>query len=142
MRKLIILLILTVAAAFALQKYTDFKAVDLAQGYWQRIDWVHWKNVISSQLGLTPSPTPNPDLRLNVFIRENGFVPNSNVLKKGAKVNWYNEDTRTHTVSGNGWGSGEIKPDGFFSKTFDLPGEYSYRCSLHPSEEGKIIIAE
>jgi len=146
MKKIIIFLVIILVGAWALQNYTSFKAFDLAEKYYQQIDlgrakaWVEDLNLQSLFGGA--KKIPDAEKRLNIFIRENGFLPNKNVVKAGAKVTWYNEDSRPHAVSGDGWGSAEIAPGKAWSKTFDLAGTYAYSCSLHPSEKGELIVGQ
>ncbi len=143
MKKIIIFIIVIVIGAWAAQNYTNFKAIDLAKKYYQQADlskapgWLENFN-ISNWFG--DKKLPDPEKRLNVFIRDNIFLPNKNALQQGAKVTWYNEDTKSHTVTGEGWGSAELAPGKAYTKTFDLPGTYAYHCSLHPSMKGEIII--
>jgi len=143
MKKIIIFIIVVVIGAWAAQNYTEFKAIDLAKKYYQQIDmakaqdWLKDFNV-SGLFG--KKELPDPEKRLNVFIRDGVFLPNMNALSKGARITWYNEDTKPHTVTGEGWGSPELAPGKAYTKTFDLPGTYDYYCTLHPSMTGKIII--
>ena len=134
MKKLIISIIIVIIAAWGLQNYTGFKAIDLAKGYWQKVDL--------SKIGifLKDKKTPDPEKQLNIFIRDGIFVPNLNAARTGIKVIWMNEDSKTHTVTGEGWGSGEIAPGKAYSKTFDAAGDYKYHCSIHPSMTGEIIV--
>ena len=134
MKKLIIFIIIIIAAAWGLQNYTNFKAIDYVKTYWQNIDLSKINVLLNS-----PKETPDPEKQLNVFIRDSKFIPNLNAVKVGIKVTWFNEDTKTHTVTGEDWGSGEIAPGKAYSKTFDAAGEYQYHCSIHPSMTGEII---
>jgi len=142
MKRLIIFVVVILVAAWALQNYTSFKAFDLAKGYYEQLDlnkistWAKDLDAVS----WFKTKTPDPEKQLNIFIRDGIYLPNKPAAKKGIKVTWYNEDSKPHTVSGEGWGSEEIAPGKAFSKKFDLVGTYTYSCSLHPSEKGEIII--
>jgi len=145
MKKIIIFIIVVLIGAWAAQNYTNFKAIDLAKKYYQQVDLSKaqgWLESFNMPSFFGEKKLPDPEKRLNVFIRENGFLPNKNGLQKDAKVTWYNEDTKSHTITGEGWGSAELAPGKAFSKTFDLGGTYNYFCSSHPSEKGEIIISE
>ena|SRR5688572_6910473 len=76
----------------------------------------------------------------DVDITSKGFSPNRLTLKAGDSVSWTNTDSRGHTVTGPGFGSGNIKPGGRFSFRFPKPGNYPYSCSLHPRMKGTIIV--
>ncbi|KKT26283.1 MAG: Blue (Type 1) copper domain protein [Parcubacteria group bacterium GW2011_GWA2_43_9b] len=134
MKKLIISIIIIVAAGWGLQNYTSFKAIDYAKIYWQKFDWSKI-NIFSN----SAKETPDPEKQLNIFIRDSKFIPNLNAVRTGIKVTWFNEDNKTHTVTGEGWGSNEIAPGKAYSKTFDAAGDYQYHCSIHPSMTGEII---
>ncbi len=141
MKKIIILIVVIVVAAWGLQNYTSFKALDLAKTYWQKIDSQYLQNIDWSKINIfSGEKTPDPEKQLNIFIRDDKFIPNLNAVKTGVKVTWYNEDNKTHTVTGASWGSEEIGVGKAWSKTFDTAGDYQYHCSLHPSMTGEIIV--
>lgn len=70
----------------------------------------------------------------------NGFVPSTTTVKKGTTITWTNNDNMVHTVKGNGWASGDIKPMGTYSRTFDTAGAFDYTCSIHPVMQGSINV--
>lgn len=140
-KNIIILLVVAVVALWGLQNYTDFKAVDCVHSWLVKSNWGSvdkYKAMLANWI--LKLRTPDAEQHLNVFIRDGQFVPNSNPIKKGSKVRWINEDTRAHTVSGEGWGSGQIEPGKTYTKTFDTAGRYTYSCSNHPSEKGELIV--
>ncbi len=134
MKKIIFFIIIVLLAGWVLQNYTSFKALDYAKTYWRSVDWSKL-NIFSNEKTM-----PDPEKQLNIFIRDSKFIPNLNAVKIGIKVTWFNEDDKNHTVTGEGWGSGEIAPGKAWSKTFDTAGDYKYHCSLHPSMTGEIIV--
>lgn len=134
MKKLLLFIIVILVAGWALQTYSSFKAVDYAKYYWQKIDWAKIKSSFNSQVAA------DPEKQLNIFIRDGKFIPNLSAANLGIKVTWFNEDTKAHTVTGDGWGSDEIAPGQAYSKVFDVAGDYNYHCALHPSVMGEILI--
>lgn len=141
MKKFIVLIAAIVIIAWALQNYTDFKALDLAKTYWQEINKQYLQKIDWSKLtSFFGVKTPDPEKQLNIFIRDGQFVPNLNAVKTGIKVTWFNEDSKAHTVTGESWGSGEIGAGKAWSKTFDAAGDYKYHCALHPSMTGEIMV--
>ena len=106
--------------------------------------------VVPTHAGLGDSDHPRPSQRTladkpksrthDVDITGKGFSPNRLTLKAGDSVSWTNTDSRDHTVTGPGFGSGNIKPGGRFSFRFPKPGNYPYSCSLHPRMKGTIIV--
>lgn len=149
MKNLIVFIIVIVVLAFAAQKYTDFKAVDLGKEYLTRIEqrlssggWEKVKNWFQGFIKekVKTYQGPPAEKNLNIFIRDGKFLPNKSAVLKDTKVTWYNEDIKSHTVTGEGWGSPEMAPAATFSKTFSISGTYEYHCSLYPSMTGEIIV--
>lgn len=71
---------------------------------------------------------------------DNGFVPTTETIKKGSTVTWINQDSDTHTVTGNGWGSGQLQYAGTYSNTFNTVGSYDYHDTNHPVMQGTINV--
>ncbi len=140
MKKLIVLVLIILVIGWYAQNYTSFKAFDYAKYYWQKINWGFLKNIKLQNFNSNGTPTPDAEKQLNIFIRDNQFLPNKNGVRVGTKVTWYNEDNKIHTVTGENWGSGELKIGQPYSRVFDVPGTYKYHCSIHPSMTGEIIV--
>ena len=69
------------------------------------------------------------------------FQPSTVNVAVGGTVTWTNDDSAAHTVEGDGWGSsGEVAQGATFSHTFDAAGTYSYKCTIHPSMTGQVIV--
>ena len=88
------------------------------------------------------SSTKNKEVATNVVTIKNlAFVPQNIELKAGDQVMWVNADSAPHTVSlPNVFDSGLIKPGTSFTYTFDKPGKYEYKCSIHPTMVGVIEV--
>lgn len=149
MKKIFIFVIFVVVISFAAQKYTDFKAVDLGMDYLKKIEqkisdggWDELKSWFRSFVKekVKTYTGPSAEKNLNIFIRDGKFLPNKSAVLKDTKVTWYNEDIKSHTITGEGWGSPEMAPAATFSKTFSIPGDFEYRCSAYPSMTGEIIV--
>ena len=150
MRRLLIFIIVLLIVGWYCQNYTSFKAFDIAKSYYQqygvklKLDeyWQKTKSQLSNfSLKIIPDfGQPAAEKQLNIFIRDNRFIPNMNAIQAGAKVTWYNEDDEAHTVTGDSWGSEQLKPGQKFSKTFNAAGKYSYHCPQHPEMTGEIIV--
>jgi plastocyanin len=41
---------------------------------------------------------------------------------------------------GEGWTSGDPQRSGTFTHTFDRPGTYPYRCTLHDGMDGRVVV--
>ncbi len=82
-----------------------------------------------------------------VAIVDYTFSPSTLTVKGGTTVKWVNMDGDAHTVTFDDRGHGAMAIDsgrmghmGTFSFTFTQPGTYEYRCALHPSMTGEIIV--
>lgn len=70
----------------------------------------------------------------------NGFVPASVTVKAGTTVTWMNNDAMAHTVTGNGFQSGNMDYQGTYSHQFNTVGSYDYHCSNHTVMQGTINV--
>ncbi len=70
------------------------------------------------------------------------FTPSSLTVSVGETVTWTNKHSMTHTAtSDNGsFDSGNLAPGETFSFTFETAGTYTYKCNVHPSMTGTIIV--
>jgi plastocyanin len=72
------------------------------------------------------------------------FLPRTLEVTAGTTVTWYNDDRERHSLvsdDGSFDPSGVIWPGSTFSQKFSEPGEYSYRCAIHPGmRHGKVIV--
>lgn len=69
-----------------------------------------------------------------------GFLPTTMTVKRGVTVTWTNRDVTTHTVTGSGWGSGDIAPGATYSRTFSTAGSFDYHCTIHPTMQGTVNV--
>lgn len=76
-----------------------------------------------------------------VSISNFAFDPASVTVKVGGTVTWTNNDSPTHTITGDGGlDSGDVANGGTYSKTFDKAGTYKYHCTIHPNMTGEVIV--
>jgi plastocyanin len=76
-----------------------------------------------------------------VVAKDNRFDPVAVEVPAGATVTWRFEDGPVpHDVTGDGWKSGAPQSEGSFLHTFDRPGTYDYRCTLHAGMEGRVVV--
>ncbi len=72
------------------------------------------------------------------------FDPAVIQVQPGTTVTWTNHDQFPHTVqllTGSDRSTRELGIGQSATVRFDQPGEYYYRCSLHPSQmRGKVIV--
>ena len=76
-----------------------------------------------------------------VAAKDNRFSPAAIQVPAGTAVTWTFEDGLIpHDVKGDSFSSGEPRRDASFTHTFDQPGTYSYRCSLHDGMTGRVVV--
>lgn len=72
------------------------------------------------------------------------FEPAVIQVQSGTTVTWTNHDQFPHTVqllTGSDRSTRDLGIGKSVTIRFDQPGEYYYRCSLHPSQmHGKVIV--
>ncbi len=79
-----------------------------------------------------------------VIIQKYKFIPEVIEIKLGQTVKWINKEKRQyHSVWFEKLAEKEsdyLFPEDVFSKTFDTPGEFEYRCGPHPEMIAKVIV--
>ena len=76
-----------------------------------------------------------------VAAKDNRFTPPAVQVPAGTTVTWAFEDGLVpHDVTGDGWRSGDPQRKGTFAHTFDRPGTYSYRCTVHDGMNGRVVV--
>ena len=91
----------------------------------------------------TSAPTTTPTTaHANVDISGFAFVPQTLTVSVGTTVTWTNNDSSSHTITSNDnlFESGTMSKGASFNQTFNQKGTFNYRCSIHPSMTGKIIV--
>jgi plastocyanin len=78
----------------------------------------------------------------SVLIDRGGFSPASVEVQVGDTVTWVNNDDRDHTVVGDGFRSGNLRPGASYSYQFNKPGKFSYGSSIYPRMKGTVIVKE
>jgi plastocyanin len=103
-------------------------------------------------LGCSSSPTSNnppPDSDVTIIsgasaAGSGAFSPNPFTISLASQtsVKWGNADGITHnvTASDGTFSSGNISSGGTFSHTFTTAGTYAYRCTIHPSMVGSVVV--
>ena len=96
----------------------------------------------SSSSGGTPAAGPN-----TVTIKGFAFNPSTLTVPVGTKVTFVMEDSGVqHNVTSTGSGatsfanSPNLSKGQSYSVTYTKAGTYTYKCSIHPSMLGKVIV--
>ncbi len=92
-----------------------------------------------------PSDPTAPSGGVDVSISGFAFNPQVITITAGTIVTWTNLDGFTHTTTSDigsmdPWDSNGIGPNGFFTKTFDIPGTYTYHCNIHAFMHGTVVV--
>jgi len=90
--------------------------------------------------------TTTPAATNEVVIKSSSFQPSEITVAAGDTVTWTNEDSATHTVTGDktvagdDFESGNLGNGKTFSHTFSQAGTYPYHCSIHTNMKGTVIV--
>jgi len=70
-------------------------------------------------------------------------MPSTLRVARGTAVTVTNQDTTTHTWTGDGgaWDSGQLPPGATSRHTFATSGTFTYHCSIHPTMTGTVAVS-
>jgi plastocyanin len=93
----------------------------------------------------TPAPAAaavaSPVATSSVDIANFSFNPAVITVKGGVTVTWTNKDQDAHTVAITGTAVSKVLQNGdTYTHTFDVPGTYSYTCTIHPTMHGMVVV--
>lgn len=78
-----------------------------------------------------------------VEMRDYAFYPRDTVIAAGSTVRWINFDEAPHAVAMTGGRPGSsplIEPGKDYAFTFAQPGQFVYRCAVHPTMLGVVVV--
>lgn len=75
-----------------------------------------------------------------VTIKNFTFNPETLTVKQGTKVIWTNQDSAIHTIKSDTFNSPDLSQGNTFEFTFTTKGSFDYRCGIHPSMKGRVIV--
>jgi plastocyanin len=86
--------------------------------------------------------TVGSDATNAVLIASFAFSPSSLTVKVGDTVTWTNNDSASHTVVADdgSFKSADLGQGASYQFTFKTAGTYTYKCSIHPSMTGTIVV--
>jgi plastocyanin len=83
---------------------------------------------------------------VSVSIVDFAFNPKTITVPVGTTVRWTNTGNAPHTVtstsSPKAFDSGTLNSGDTFQHTFTTAGQFPYRCSIHPSMTGTVIVEQ
>ena len=79
----------------------------------------------------------------HVIIEGMKYIPMELNVKTNETIIWHNKDFFPHTVTSQNllFNSGEIPVNGTWKLILKKPGEFNYKCRLHPIMKGRITVA-
>ena len=76
-----------------------------------------------------------------VAAKDNRFTPAAIQVPAGTEVTWrFDDGFVPHDVKADGFSSGDPQRKGTFTHTFDRPGTYPYRCTIHDGMTGRVVV--
>jgi plastocyanin len=93
-------------------------------------------------LAATNTPAPGGTGTVDVTIKNFAFDPPTITVKVGTTVVWTNQDSANHSITSDTgiWDSGGIAQGGTYTRVFDTLGTFTYKCGIHPTMKGTIIV--
>ena len=88
--------------------------------------------------GAGAAPVPGVS---QVTAKDNRFTPAAIQVPAGTTVTWtFKDGLVPHDVVADGFTSGDPRRKGSFAHTFDRPGTYPYRCTVHDGMTGRVVV--
>jgi plastocyanin len=95
----------------------------------------------------SPAPASSGGSTVQVSMKNIAFNPGTVTMAKGGTVVWTNDDSVNHDVTKTAGpgpdfksGTGNLAGGDTYKQTFDTPGTITYRCTIHPGMDGKIVV--
>jgi plastocyanin len=79
------------------------------------------------------------DAKATVAVKDDLFEPAEVEIAKGEAVAWKWQGKNPHNVSGSGFKS-RIQTSGAFTRAFTKAGTFEYRCEVHPTMKGTVVV--
>jgi plastocyanin len=97
--------------------------------------------VVSGAFGLLASDAA---ATANVTIVFRAYQPPTTTVRVGETVTWKNSTLMPHTVTAveGAFDSGKMNGGTTFSYTFLKPGTFLYKCLIHPTMKGTVIVTD
>ena len=116
----------------------DVTVVDLATGRTATIPVGNAPRKVVVQ----PATMVSDKSAAKVSIANFAFTPAEIAIAPGESVTWSNDDGAPHGLEYHDGGKGTdlLLPGTSFSRRFDRPGTYDYKCSVHPYMTGRVVV--
>ncbi len=80
---------------------------------------------------------------VGVDIRDFSFEPHTAAVSAGTAIRWVNRDDIPHQIlmeGGRPGSSGTLAPGASHTFVFQEAGRFTYRCGIHPTMLGEIVV--
>ncbi len=95
---------------------------------------------VQSASGSSDSPPPTGPVAATVTLVNISFAPAVVTISRGQTVEWkWNDGQVPHNVTFDTFHS-STKITGTYFHTFDTPGVYHYRCTIHINMVGTVVV--
>lgn len=106
--------------------------------------------IIAAALAVTPftaSPRPAAAATVSVDIVDVAFSPAAVTVGVGDTIVWTNTGAAPHTSTSDpgqadAWDSSTLTTGQSFSRTFSVPGTFTYFCAIHPFMRASLTVRE
>ena len=97
--------------------------------------------LLATGLAAVPAP-PATAAGPTVSVADMRFTPATLRTRLGTTVTWSFPDPMAHTTTSNQgfWDSGAKSSGQTFARTFGSAGRFGYRCTIHPSMTGAVLV--
>jgi plastocyanin len=94
----------------------------------------------SSSHSTAPAGAPPSNVGATVELKNIAFNPPTVSVKSGQSVLWKFDDGSTaHNVTGDGYRSSDMS-SGIYTHKFARAGTYHYQCTIHSGMTGEVIV--
>jgi plastocyanin len=97
--------------------------------------------VVYALAAATVAVPPAHGANASVAIVDYAFQPSDVTISVGESVTWMNRGTATHTVSGDGFDSGNLTTGKTYMYTFSQAGSFQYQCNIHTYMKGTVTVS-
>jgi plastocyanin len=94
--------------------------------------------ITAGSLAVPGEAAPSTDHQVSIV--DFSFMPPRLRVRLGDSVTWTNNGAAPHTSTSASWDSGILQPGDTFTRTFNAPGRFMYRCDIHRQMRGLILV--
>jgi plastocyanin len=95
---------------------------------------------LAASLALATAGTAANEAAVQIVYR--AYQPADLTVLAGQTVTWHNSSLMQHTVTAldGAFNSGALAGGTSFSYTFTTPGTFNYKCTIHPTMKGTVVV--